>query len=150
VEARSRLLSTIVSGGMILDSTRLADDPEGQAMALQVYNNRALMKVGDEGKVFRPVEGDTGDAAARVFARQSARGYYIAVFNYDDKEKYTLQVNLNRIDPQFKGSVARDIASGDSVPISGSDIAVVLAPSESRLLEVSGASEKMQNERRAR
>ncbi len=32
---------TIISGGMILDSTRLADDPDGQAMALQVYNNRA-------------------------------------------------------------------------------------------------------------
>jgi alpha-galactosidase len=146
VEAQSRLLSTIISGGMILDSTRLADDPEGQAMALQVYNNRALMKIGAEGKIFRPVEGDTGDAAAKVFARQSALGYYIAVFNYDEKETHTIQVNLNRIDLQFKGSVARDVASGASAPISGSNIAVVLAPSESRLIEVSGPSERMRRE----
>jgi alpha-galactosidase len=102
---------------MILDSTRLADDPEGQAMALQVYSNHALMKVGDEGKVFRPVEGDTGDAAAKVFARQSSLGYYIAVFNYDDKETHTIQVNLNRIDPDFKGLVARDVATGASAPV---------------------------------
>jgi len=141
VEAQSRLLSTIISGGMILDSTRLADDPDGQAMALQVYNNRALMKVADEGKVFRPVEGDTGDAAAKIFARQSARGYYIAVFNFDDKDKHTIQVNLDRIDPKFKSSVARDVASGVSASISGSNIAVDLAPSESRLIEVSGSSE---------
>ncbi len=100
------------------------------------------MKVADEGKVFRPVEGDTGDAAAKIFARQSARGYYIAVFNFDDKEKHTIQVNLDRIDPKFKGSVARDVASGVSASMSGSNIAVDLAPSESRLIEVSGSSER--------
>jgi alpha-galactosidase len=150
VEAQSRLLSTIISGGMILDSTRLADDPDGQAMALQVYSNRALMQVADQGKVFRPVEGDTGDAATKIFARESARGYYIAVFNYDDKEKHTIEVNLDRIDPKFKGSVARDVASGASAPMSGSNIAVDLAPSESRLIEVFGTNEGMRNESRPR
>jgi alpha-galactosidase len=146
VEAQSRLLSTIISGGMILDSTRLADDPEGQAMALRVYSNRALMKIGAEGKVFRPVEGDTGDAAAKIFARQSELGYYIAVFNYDEKKMHTIQVNLNRIDPDFKGPVVRDVASGASTPISGNNIPVVLAPSESRLIEVSGPSERIRRE----
>jgi alpha-galactosidase len=150
VEAQSRLLSTIISGGMILDSTRLADDPDGQAMALQVYSNRALMKVADEGKVFRPVEGDTGDAAAKIFARQSADGYYIAVFNYDDKEKHTIQLNLDRIDSKFKGSVVRDVASGVSTPMSGSNVAVVLAPSESRLIEVSGSGEGIRSESKVR
>jgi hypothetical protein len=146
VEAQSRLLSTIISGGMILDSTRLADDPEGQALALRLYNNRALMKVGEEGKVFRPIEGDTGDAAASIFARQSALGYYIAVFNYDDKETRTIQVKFNRIDPEFRGSVVRDVASGTSTPVLGDAVPVVLAPSESRLIEVSGAHERVQGD----
>jgi alpha-galactosidase len=77
------------------------------------------------------VEGDMGDAAAKIFARQSSLGYYIAVFNYDDT--HTIQVNLNRIDPGFEGSVALSVATGAFAPMSGSDIPVVLAPSESRL-----------------
>lgn len=136
VEAKSRLLSTVISGGMILDSTRLADDAEGQAMALEVYNNRALMKVAAEEKVFRPVEGDTGDSAANIFVRPSQRGFYVAVFNYDDKLQRTIHVKLDRIARDLDTSEVQDVSSGSPIPVSGGELAIVLLPSESRLVEI--------------
>lgn len=137
-EARSRLLSAIISGGMILDSTRLADDPNGQELAEQVYSNRALMKIAGEGKIFRPIEGDTGDSAASVFARRSPRGYYIAVFNYDDKQQHSFQVDLHRLDAHLTATAARDVASGTAAELSGNTLEVNLTPAESRLIEVVG------------
>jgi alpha-galactosidase len=139
-EARSRLLSTIISGGMILDSSRLADDPEGQRLATDVYSNRALMKVANEGKIFRPLEGDTGDQAANVFVRPTVRGYYLAVFNFDDKIKHAITVNLDRIARHFIANSAHDLASGNESGISGGKLVVELAPAESRLIELTGGT----------
>lgn len=66
-EGKSRLLSAIISGGMVMDSSRLADDPQGRQFATEVYDNRNLFAVANEQKVFRPIEGDTGDRAASAF-----------------------------------------------------------------------------------
>ena len=40
-EGKRRLLSPVISGGMILNSCRLADDAQGQQLAQEVY------KIGD-------------------------------------------------------------------------------------------------------
>jgi hypothetical protein len=56
-EGKSRLLSAIISGGMILDSSRLADDPQGREFARSVYDNRNLFAVASEGIVFSPGRG---------------------------------------------------------------------------------------------
>jgi alpha-galactosidase len=40
IEGRTRLLSAIIRGGMVLDSSRLADDPQSQEFAEFVYNSR--------------------------------------------------------------------------------------------------------------
>ena len=135
-EARSRLLSAIVGGGMILDSTRLADDPEGQTLATEVYNNPAWMKVAGEEKIFRPLEGDTGDSAANVFVRASANGYYVAVFNYDEKQRRSFRIEINRIDPHFSATTARDLATNHSESLAGNSLSVELEPAESKLIEV--------------
>src|SRR5260370_7569080 len=74
IEGKSRLLSAIISGGMILDSSRLADDPQGRELASSVYDNRKWFDVASEGKVFRPIEGDTGNKAAAVFIPPSPHG----------------------------------------------------------------------------
>jgi alpha-galactosidase len=137
-EGRSRLLSAIISGGMILDSSRLADDPQGQEFARAVYDNRNLFAVASEERTFRPVEGDTGDKAAAVFTRRTEHGIYLAVFNYDEKRSQTIAVPLARIDLGLvKESVAViDVATGKALAPADGTISVNLSAAESKLLEL--------------
>jgi hypothetical protein len=139
VEGKSRLLSAIISGGMILDSSRLADDPQGQELAEAVYNNRSWLSVAAEGKTFRPIEGDTGDKATNVFVRPSAHGVYVAVFNYDEKSPQTISVPVDRIDKTLASMpsiTVVDVASGKELPPAHANVSVKLSPSESTLLEL--------------
>jgi hypothetical protein len=138
-EGKSRLLSAIISGGMILDSSRLADDPQGQDLARAVYNNRNLFAVASEGNAFRPVDGDTGDKAADAFVRRSAHGIYLAVFNYDEKQAQTITVPLFRIDPGLASASAVaviDVATGKALAPAHGTVSVELSAAESRLLEL--------------
>ena len=139
VEGKSRLLSAIISGGMILDSTRLADDPQGQAFAQAVYGNRAWLKVAAEGKTFRPIEGNTGDKATDAFVRSSAHGVYVAFFNYDEKHPQTITIPLDRIDKTLTSVpsvTVIDVASGATLQPAHTDLSVTLSPSQSTLLEL--------------
>jgi hypothetical protein len=139
MEGKSRLLSAIISGGMILDSSRLADDPQGRAFAQQVYDNRRLFAVANDHKAFRPVEGDTGDRAAATFVRRSEKGYYLAVFNYDPQQSKTVEVPLERIDVSLanaSGVALTDVATGQPLPAAHQVIAIPLQPAESKLIEV--------------
>lgn len=136
-EGKSRLLSAILSGGMILDSSRLADDAQGQQLATAVYNNRNLLAVADEQKAFRPIEGNTGDHAASAFVRPFAGGIYVAVFNYDDKQPQTVTIPLQRIDPAYAAasSVAvTNVATGKELPVAHGEISIRLMPAESMLV----------------
>jgi hypothetical protein len=137
-EGKSRLLSAIISGGMILDSSGLADDPKGRELAQAVYANRGLLTVADEAQVFRPVEGDTGNKATTAFIRKSANGIYLAVFNYDDKQPQTITVPLARIDPALATAslLLTDIATGQAMGPAHSSIEVQLQPAESKLIEL--------------
>jgi hypothetical protein len=139
VEGKSRLLSAIISGGMILDSSQLADDPHGQELAQAVYHNRAWFAVAAEDKTFRPIEGDTGDKATDIFVRSTARGAYVAVFNYDENHSHAIAIPLERIDKALASvsSVAViDVGSGTSLQPAHSDVSVNLSPSQSTLLEL--------------
>jgi alpha-galactosidase len=139
-EGRSRLLSAIISGGMILDSSRLADDPEGQELARAVYDNRNLFAVGSEGRAFHPVEGDTGDKAAAAFTRRAADGVYLAVFNYDEKQPRTISVPLSRIDQQLAAApsiAVTDVATREALAPARGAVTVELSPAESKLLKLS-------------
>jgi hypothetical protein len=64
------MVATVHSGGCGLAKAKLI--AEG-----------ARFTVGDEGRIFRPIEGDTGDKAATLFTRPSAHGVYVALFDYD-------------------------------------------------------------------
>ncbi len=137
-EGRSRLMSAIISGGMILDSSRLADDAQGQDFARAVYGNRKLLAVASEQVAFRPVEGDTGDKAATAFVRKSARGYYLAVFNYEFEMPRTVSLPLKRIARRLAaGKVrVRDVATGEEMTSANGTVTVELAGAESKLLEL--------------
>jgi alpha-galactosidase len=139
VEGKSRLLSAIISGGMILDSTRLTDDPQGRELSQAVYNNRPWLAVAAEDKTFRPVEGNTGDKATDVFIRFSAHGAYVAFFNYDEKHEQTITIPLDRIDKSLAAAPSVDVidvATGTTVRPVHTDVSVKLSPSESTLMEL--------------
>jgi hypothetical protein len=138
-EGKSRLLSAIISGGMILDSSRLADDPQGREFAQSAYRNRPWLAVAAEEKTFRPIEGDTGEKAADVFVRASAHGVYLALFNYDEKQPHTFNVPLNRIDKALANApsvTVIDVASGTALKPAHTEMSVELQPSASTLLEL--------------
>jgi alpha-galactosidase len=137
-EGVSRLLSAIVSGGMILDSSRLADDAQARELAKEVYANRKLFAVASEGHVFRPIEGDTGEKAAEAFMRPSANGFYLAVFNYDSQNPRTIRVPMERISSALAGVAVKviDVASGAALKAERGTIAIDLAPAESKLVEL--------------
>jgi alpha-galactosidase len=136
-EGKSRLLSAVISGGMILDSSRLADDPQGRQLAAAVYNSRNLVAVASEQKVFRPIEGDTGDRATSAFVRPFDGGIYLAVFNYDDKQPQAITVPLQRIDPSLTGGSSvsvTDVATGEALPAARGTVSISLMPAESKLI----------------
>jgi alpha-galactosidase len=138
-EGKSRLLSAIISGGMIIDSSRLADDPQGQALAQAVYATRSWLSVAAQDKTFRPIEGDTGDKATDAFVRSSARGAYVALFNYDEKRPKTITIPLGRIDKMLTSAssvTVIDVSSGATLQPPNADLSVKLSPSESTLLEL--------------
>lgn len=138
-EGRSRLLSAVLSGGMILDSSRLADDPQGREFAKAVYGDRNLLAVASEGKVFRPVEGDTGNRAAAAFVRSTEKGFYLAIFNYSDKQPNTITISLERVAAVLgsASSVAvKDISTGEQLAPAHGSLSVNLNAAESKLLEL--------------
>jgi alpha-galactosidase len=138
-EGKSRLLSAIITSGMILDSSRLADDEQGRSLAKEVYDSRNLFAVADEGQAFRPIEGDTGDKAATAFVRRSKRGFYLAIFNYDDKQSQAITLSLDRIDQKLASAstvAVTDVASGQSAGSVHGTLGIQLKPAESKLLEL--------------
>ncbi len=138
-EGKSRLLSAIISGGMILDSSDLADDKQSRDFARAVYSSPPLFAVANQQEAFRPVEGDTGSSAADAFYRRSASGFYLAVFNYNAEQAKTIAIPLERIDPKLASarSVAvKDLASGEILPVSGGSVRIPLEASASRLVEL--------------
>jgi hypothetical protein len=122
-----------------LDSSRLADDPQGRELAQSVYDNRPWFAVAAENETFRPIEGDTGDRAAEVFMRAPAHGAYVAIFNYDDKQPHTITVPLDRIDKSLANApsvTVIDVATGMAIKPAHSALNVELQRSASTLLEL--------------
>jgi hypothetical protein len=139
IEAESRLLSAIISGGMILDSSPIADDAQAQQFARAVYGNRNLFAVASQGQAFRPVEGDTSNRAADAFERPSAHGVYLAVFNYDDQQQQTITVPLDRISPSLASASSVevvDVASGKVLAPARRRVSLTLLPAQSQLVEL--------------
>ena len=139
IEGKSRLLSAIISGGMVLDSSPIADDAEAQQFARAVYADRNLLAVANKGLAFRPVEGDTGNKAANAFELASAHGIYLAVFNYDDQNKQTISIPLDRISPSLASASTvevTDVASGRALALARRQVSLTLLPAQSQLVEL--------------
>ncbi len=135
-EGNSRLLSAIIGGGMVLDSSPIADDPQAREFAKSVYAKPNWFELSSSGESFRPIEGDTGNTAANAFIRSDGANLYLAVFNYDDKNPATIQVPIVRIvsGPPSLTVEAVDTASGRHESFASGSVSVTLRPAESKLL----------------
>ena len=137
-EARSRFLSAIITGGMILDSSDFVNDPEARELASQVYTNPRMNALAG-GKPFRPVEGISGDRSADAFVREEMDGCYLAVFNFDFESGSTKHIQLSRISKALAGkSSVKVIDVWNDTPLANNNgvLDVSLEPAGSKLLKL--------------
>ena len=138
-EARSRFLSAVITGGMILDSSAFFDDPTARDLAPKVYTNARINALAATGKPFRPVEGDTGDQAADVFVREENGTYYLAVFNFNGDTAVSKQVPLERVAQVFAGgepASVTDLWTDSQLDSATGTLRISLGPAESKLLRL--------------
>jgi hypothetical protein len=136
-EGKSRLLSAVISGGMVLDSSPLADDAQARSLAQAVYNEPQWFDVASKGEAFRPVDGATGSSASNAFVRSSGMEGNLAAFNYDDKNPTTVRIPVIRILPSHpRRELAQvvDTETGRAVTVTDGMIAVPLRPAESKIM----------------
>lgn len=137
-EARSRFLSDVIAGGMVLDSSAYLDDPLARSLTKATYLNPQLNRIAAEGKVFRPIEGDTGDHSTNAFVRSDNGTYYVAVFNFDEAASARISIPLARIDQQLANANVEvtDISDGSSVNSEQGKLVVDLESSASKMIEL--------------
>ena len=130
-EARSRFLSAVISGGMILDSSAFLDDQTARGLAPKVYTNPRINALAATGRAFRPVEGNTGDQAADVFVREDHGTYYLAVFNFNGDAGISKQIPLERVDRELAGekhAAVTDVWTDTSLGAASETLNVSLGP----------------------
>lgn len=136
-EARSRFLSTVIAGGMILDSSPYQDDEIAKTLARAVYTSPALNRIAAESHAFRPVDAASGDTSADAFYRKDGDGWYLAVFNFDSKAAAKKRIALDRIAPRLAaGAAVTDVGTGQDRPAAGQVLTVQLEAAESVLLRL--------------
>ena len=97
-EGLSRYISAAISGTVLIDS----DDfriQEARSRAAEILSCEEINAVAKRGIPFRPVEGNTGDAACDTFVsyEEAEEALYLAVFNFDSTEAKTMVLDLERI-----------------------------------------------------
>ncbi len=134
-EGNSRFLSAIISGGMVLDSSPVADDMQARDFAKAVYNKPTWLQIASGGDAFRPIEGDTGDSAANALVRTSGKKCYLAVFNYDAKNPAVIRIPVARIlSSHLVGTLSPvDADSNSAATVGNGMITITLRPAESKL-----------------
>ena len=135
-EARSRVNASVITGTVLLDSDDLLE-AKAQARAQALLTNDAVLEVARAGRSFRPVEGDAGVKAAKVFTRREPDGsMYVAVFNYSETQPAEIRVELARMGLEGKRAYeVTDLWSGGRREVRG-ELGVSLGAAESVLLHV--------------
>jgi hypothetical protein len=131
-ENQSRLISGAISGTVFLNGDDLNDPVSGQSLARAYLTNTAINAVARTGRTFRPVEGNTGSAAADIFVRQDGATALVAVFNYGASAVNKV-INLARAGI-VGGFSPLDLWAGASLTADGGTIVVPLAAKQAKLL----------------
>ncbi|MEZ2334342.1 alpha-galactosidase [Mucilaginibacter sp. RCC_168] len=83
---RARFLSAVITGTVITgDDFSVHGQWSDRAKAW--YQNPEIIKLIENGKTFRPVEGNTGESASEMFTQKIGNSIYIAIFNYSNEPK---------------------------------------------------------------
>lgn len=142
-EARSRFLSTVIAGGMVLDGSALGSDQVADQYATEIYSNPELNAVAHRNPAFEPVEGNTGDQAANAYEWRQGDKLLVAVFNFDPAASTTIRIPLQRLDPTWTASTTVNVRDLSEQKDAGSNTGILseeLAPAQSRLLALTPAA----------
>lgn len=134
VEGRTRLTASIVAGGMLLTGDDMRDDGARERV-LGLFTNREIVELARKALAFRPIEGDTGSAAADAFVLKDGATSYLAVFNYDRDKPKLKCVDLDRAGIGAGPWRTTDLWEGSSAIVQ-SAVTINLAPRESALFRL--------------
>lgn len=120
-EGLSRYISAAIAGTMLIDS----DDfriKEARKRAVEMLTCEEINAVAKRNVAFRPVEGNTKDAACDTFVsyEQGEDALYLAVFNFDGVKTKKMQMDPERLglDPSLEYEMY-DLWSKETVQIAG-------------------------------
>ncbi|WP_218126992.1 CBM35 domain-containing protein [Catalinimonas alkaloidigena] len=97
-ENRARLTSGLITGTLTVGDDYSTRGPWVER-AQQLLQKPELLALAQEGKAFRPVEGNSGAQAAHLFVRTSGTDTYVALVNYQEARSYTLALARLGIPP---------------------------------------------------
>jgi alpha-galactosidase len=127
-ENRARVTSAVITGLMIAGD----DFSAGGERAKKYLTNEAIEQIARQPKFFRPVEGDAGTRAARLFAGRSGDDFCLAVFNYS-LAPADFDVDLRRVGWDSDGPmIARELWTG-AVTKAQKKLSVHLGPADAAL-----------------
>ena len=133
-EARSRVLSGIVTGGSFLTGDNFVNPAKKSDKAFERYekllNNEKLIEVLKIGRPFEGVLREKCPYAADVFTLTDGEREYIAVFNYSKVLVETKVIDVP------ENSVAENLFTGKKQNIRGGKLMVTLQPSDSVIYEI--------------
>ncbi len=89
------MLSAVITGTFITGDD-FSEHGQWSNRAKAWYQNKELLKVIENGKTFKPVEGNTGENASEVFIQKIGNSIYIAAFNYGNDTK-TFNMDAKRL-----------------------------------------------------
>lgn len=133
--ARTRVNSAAISGTVFMNSDDVLD-PKAREYMLELLTDKQVNAVALKGKAFRPVEGNTGTAAADQFVLKDGKDYYLAVFNYTN-EAVAKTVDFQRAGiPREAEVTVTDLWTDETVRVTGGGLSVSLEGAQSKLFKI--------------
>lgn len=111
------------------------DMPSNDRFTLSLLNNKEILKMHKEGSEVRQLFMENGKVA--VTSKNSKTGErYLALFNLDDKETTTVEVDLKSLG--FKGTYkAKELWTGEKLKGTGNRFSQQIAPHASKVFSIS-------------
>lgn len=129
----SRMLSAVVTGTFICGDDFSQQGPWlGNVKAL--FQNNDVLAVIKDGKAFQPVEGALDKGASNLFLKKSGNKLYLAIFNFDEKEK-AVAIDFSRLNLTGDSFQAKELISGTPYQVQN-HTPINLKPEQSVLLQV--------------
>lgn len=134
--ARTRVNAAAISGTVYLNSDDVRN-PTARQYMIELLTNPKVNEVALKGRAFRPLEGNTGTAAADAFVLEDKKGvYYLAVFNYSwESVQKTLDPERAGL-PSARKYAVTDLWTNESYTVDGGVLTVRLEPAQSKLLRI--------------